>query len=82
MLAFSFFKFPLKYMLSSIYINKIQATQCLYISLCYRKGFPMLSISISFIVKGFCLSIVHQGINKYISNASVIEIYNTAFRGI
>ena len=42
----------------------------------------MLSISISFIAKGFCLSIVHQGINKYISNASVIEIYNTASRGI
>ena len=34
------------------------------------------------IAKGFCLSIVHQGINKCISNATFIEIYNTASWGI
>ena len=28
---------------------------------------------------GFCLSIVCQGINKCTSNASVIEMYNTAY---
>ena len=38
-IGFSFFKFTLKYMLGNVYINKIHAKQCLYISLYYREGF-------------------------------------------
>ena len=37
---------------------------------------------IDWIATGFCLSIVNQGINKCISNATVIEKYNTAYQGI
>ena len=32
--------------------------------------------------KGFCFSIIYQGAGKCISNASVIEMYETAYRGI
>ena len=32
--------------------------------------------------KGFCFSITYQGAGKRISNASVIEMYETAYRGI
>ena len=31
---------------------------------------------------GFCLSIVHTGINKYFSAAATVETYQTSFRGI
>ena len=38
--GFFIFKFTLKCMLGNVYINKIHATQCLYIiSLYYREGF-------------------------------------------
>ena len=37
--GFSIFKFTLKYMLGNVYINKIHAKQCLYISLYCREGF-------------------------------------------
>ena len=32
--------------------------------------------------KGFALSIIHNGINKCISEATTIKIYKTLFRGI
>ena len=34
------------------------------------------------IANRFCLSFVHQRINKCISNATVIEMYNTAYQRI
>ena len=37
--VFFIFKFTLKYMLGNVYINKIHARQCLYISLYCREGF-------------------------------------------
>ena len=36
---FFIFKFTLKYMVGNVYINKIHARQCLYISLYSREGF-------------------------------------------
>ena len=34
------------------------------------------------VVKGFCLSVVHSGVKKCLSESAIIEMYNTAFRGI
>ena len=34
------------------------------------------------IAKGFCLSVVHNGLNKCLSEAAIIEMYDTAYRGI
>ena len=31
--------------------------------------------------KGFCLSIVHSGVNKMLSNDAIIENYQTAIAG-
>ena len=38
--------------------------------------------SLQKVVKGFCLSVVHSGVNKYLSESAIIEMYNTAYRGI
>ena len=38
--------------------------------------------SLQKVVKGFCLSVVHNGVNKGLSERSIIEMYNTAYRGI
>ena len=37
--GFFIFKFNLKYMPGNVYIDKIHASQCLYIRLCCREGF-------------------------------------------
>ena len=37
---------------------------------------------IDHIANRFCLSFVHKGITKCISNATVIEMYNTAYQRI
>ena len=34
------------------------------------------------VAKGFCLSVVHSGVNKYLSESTIIAMYNTAYRGI
>ena len=34
------------------------------------------------VAKGFCLSVVHSGMNKCLSESAIIEMYNTAYRGI
>ena len=34
------------------------------------------------VAKGFCFSVVHTGVNKRLSEASVIEQYNVSYRGI
>ena len=38
--------------------------------------------SLQKVVKGFCLSVVHSGVNKCLSESAIIEMYNTAYRGI
>ena len=41
--GFFIFKFTLKYMLGNVYINKIHARQCLYLSLYCREGLSLKS---------------------------------------
>ena len=38
--------------------------------------------SLQKVAKGFCLSAVHSGVNKCLSESAIIEIYNTAYKGI
>ena len=38
--------------------------------------------SLQEVAKGFCLSVVHSGVNKCLSESAIIEMYNTAYRGI
>ena len=38
--------------------------------------------SLQKVAKGFCLSVVHSGVNKCLSENAIIEMYNTAYRGI
>ena len=34
------------------------------------------------IAKGFCFSLVHQGVLKCLSNSSVIDMYETGYKGL
>ena len=38
--------------------------------------------SLQKVAKGFCLSVVHGGVNKCLSESAIIEMYNTTYRGI
>ena len=38
--------------------------------------------SLQKVAKGFCLPVVHSGVNKCLSESTIIEMYNTAYRGI
>ena len=38
--------------------------------------------SLQKVAKGFCLSVVHSGVNKCLSESAIIEMSNTAYRGI
>ena len=38
--------------------------------------------SLQKVTKGFCLSVVHSGVDKCLSESAIIEMYNNAYRGI